>query len=65
MTNKKDTVVSDEQAEWEKELAEGAGGDDVNAQAEPKPEEQKRTVGHPLNGDAVKFNPDDGCIDFT
>jgi hypothetical protein len=39
MTNKKETVVSDEQAEWEKELAEGAGGDDVNAQAEPKPEE--------------------------
>ena len=63
MTNKKETIVSDEQAEWEKELAEGAGGDDVQP-AQPKPEEQKRTVGHPLNGDAVKFNPD-GCIDFT
>jgi hypothetical protein len=31
MTNKKEVVVSDEQAEWEKELAEGAGGDDVQA----------------------------------
>lgn len=36
MTSKKETVVTDEQAEWEKELAEGAEGSNVDPVPTPE-----------------------------
>jgi len=65
MTSKKETGISSEQANWEKELAEDAEGDHVEPEpVEETPQEgqQKVEAGHPLNGEAVKIVDD--VIDF-
>jgi len=76
LTSTNETVVTDEQAEWEKELADGAEGANVDSVSTPEPPKgaenlnpsitnpgpQPSQVGHPLGGEAVRFTDD--VIDF-